>query len=534
MEALRRRFSPAMLLLLSINGTIGSAWLFAPLYAAKLAGGAAVWAWLIGGAMTITIAITFAELSSLLPVAGGTTRLSQLSHGGLTSFFMSWVAWISSVTMPPIEVQAVLQYGSTYFPSLVHNVNNIPVLTGIGILWATILMLFITTLNVASFKGLVRFNILIFTFKIGIILLTVIWLIKTQFHLANFAAPMDTAVGAHWENILAAVAAGGIAFAFTGFKHGVELAGESKNPRVSIPLAIVGSVICCLLLYLGLQIAFIGALSPNDLHQGWANLSFANQAGPFIGIAGVLGLFWLVKLLYADATLSPLGAGLVFATSSARIVYAMSRNGVLPPIFSRVNRQQLPAYAIALNFVVGMFLFLPLHGWIAMVDFLVSAIVLSYAMGPISLLCLRKQLPDQKRPFRLMAAPIVCYFAFYFCNLTCYWTGWATLSKLGVALLVGMVLFTYACVTKRIKESNLGLRGLVWVLPYLIGTMVISYLGMYGGKQILTPGWDMIVIALFSAVILYLAIKSRVGSVSEQFARYQQEDLELNHPGVPL
>src|SRR3990167_1713403 len=105
MQHLRRRFSPLMLLLISINGTVGSAWLFAPLYAAKLAGSAAIYAWLIGGAMSVIIALTFSELSVLLPIAGGTTRLSQLSHGGVTAFFMSWVAWLSSVTMPPLEVQ---------------------------------------------------------------------------------------------------------------------------------------------------------------------------------------------------------------------------------------------------------------------------------------------------------------------------------------------------------------------------------------------------------------------------------------------
>src|SRR5579862_8258753 len=99
---LNRRFSPLSLLMLSINGMIGSAWLFAPLYAAKVAGSAAIFAWLIGGAATALIALTFAELSVLLPVAGGTAQIPQLSHGALTSFALSWLAWLSSLTMAPI------------------------------------------------------------------------------------------------------------------------------------------------------------------------------------------------------------------------------------------------------------------------------------------------------------------------------------------------------------------------------------------------------------------------------------------------
>src|SRR5215208_112902 len=97
--SLNRRFTPLNLLLLSINGMVGSAWLFAPLYAAKIAGSAALIAWLIGGLGTVLIALTFAELSVLFPVAGGSAQIPQLSHGNFTSFMLSWVAWLSALTM---------------------------------------------------------------------------------------------------------------------------------------------------------------------------------------------------------------------------------------------------------------------------------------------------------------------------------------------------------------------------------------------------------------------------------------------------
>src|SRR5579871_5586714 len=153
---LNRRFTPITLLMLSINGMVGSAWLFAPLYAAKIAGSAAIIAWIIGGVATVIIALTFAELSVLFPVAGGTAQIPQLSHGALTSFMLSWVAWLSSLTMAPIEVQAVLQYASTFFSSLIHMVNGVPVLSGVGLCWATLLMLSFCIINAVSFNGLIR------------------------------------------------------------------------------------------------------------------------------------------------------------------------------------------------------------------------------------------------------------------------------------------------------------------------------------------------------------------------------------------
>ena len=387
---LLRRFSPITLLMLCINGMVGSAWLFAPLYAAKIAGSAAIIAWLIGGFATILIAFTFAELSAMFPVAGGTAQIPQLSHGAFTSFILSWIAWLSALTMAPIEVQAILQYASNYFSSLVYLNNGAPVLTWIGLFWATILMLSFCIINIVSYKGLVRFNMALFTFKVVVIILVVHMLITTSFNPHNFIGwiPSESSTSG-WQNILAAVATGGVAFAFTGFKHGVELAGETKNMAIAIPLAVVGSVVCCMILYLGLQIAFIGALSPEALANGWKNISYAGDAGPFAGLAAGLGIVWLVKLLYIDAAVSPSGAGLIYVTSTARILYAMSQIGYMPRWLSYLNNQQFPVAAILTNFVLGMMVFLPFSGWQAMVSFLVSGMVISYAIGPIALLCLR-------------------------------------------------------------------------------------------------------------------------------------------------
>ncbi len=527
-----RRFSPLNLLMISINGMVGSAWLFAPLYAARIAGSSAIIAWLIGGAATALIAITFAELSVLFPVAGGTAQIPRISHGALTSFILSWIAWLSALTMAPIEVQAVLQYASTYFTSLTYIKNGVPLLTGIGFVWATTLMLLFCIINIASFKGLVRFNFILFSFKVLVILLTIFALIHTSFHPVNFIGLTSGAATGGWHTILSAVAAGGVAFAFTGFKHGVELAGETKNMQIAIPLAIVGSVICCLLLYLGLQVAFIGALNPDMLKNGWEHLSFAGDAGPFAGLAAGLGLAWLLKLLYIDAAVSPSGAGLIYVTSTARVLYAMGQLDYIPKFFTRLNKQNFPVTAIFFNFAIGMCLFLPLPGWQAMVSFLVSGMVISYAMGPVALLCLRLELPHEKRLFRLPAANFFCLLAFYFCNLISYWTGWETMYKLGIAILVGFVFFIVACLRGKMTEGSLGIKSALWIVPYLAGLEVISYLGSFGnGKNIIPFGWDFLVIGIFSAVILFLAVMSRA-KITSHSLQWVAEATSEQHESV--
>lgn len=516
-EMLNRRFTPISLLMLSINGMVGSAWLFAPLYAAKIAGAGAIIAWLIGGIATAIIALTFAELSVLFPVTGGTAQIPQLSHGTFTSFIISWVAWLSALAMAPIEVQAILQYASTYFTSLTHLQNGTHVLTVVGLIWATILMLAFCIINIVSYKGLMRFNFVLFSFKVFVIIVVIAVLIKTSFNSTNFSqlVPITFSVSG-LQSILTAVASGGIAFAFTGFKHGVELAGEAKKLAIAIPLAIVGSVICCLILYVGLQVAFIGALNSDSLLHGWQNLSFMGDVGPFAGLAAGLGLVWLVKLLYIDSVVSPSGAGLIYVTSTARILYAMSQIGYLPRFLSYLNKQHFPVAAIMVNFVLGLFLFLPFPGWQAMVSFLVSGMVISYAMGPIALLCMRLEMPNEKRHFRLPAAKLICMLAFYFCNLLSYWTGWETIYKLAIAMAIGIAFFVIAGIRGHLAVPSYGLKSGLWLIPYLLGLMLISYFGAFGGKNVIPFGWDFLVIGIFSIVILYLAIKNRAAVLLER------------------
>ncbi len=521
MGQLSRRISPTTLFMLSMNAIIGSGWLFAPLYAAKIAGPAAIISWIIGGFAAILIAFTFAELSTMFPVAGGTAHIPQLSHGIFASFILSWIAWISSLIMTPIEVQAVLQYASLFFPSLMQMENGVPVLAFWGYLWAALLMVALCVINIVSYRGLMRFNFIICVFKFSVILITIFAILHARFIPANFSGLVASTMSATgWQAILSAVATGGIVLAFNGFKSGVEMAGEAKNLAVAIPLSTAGAVVACLLLYLGLQICFIGALDPASLKNGWQHLNFAGDIGPFVGLASGLGLILVFKLLYMNSIVSPLGAGLIYVTSTARILYAMSRIGYVPRFLSKLNHQRFPMWAIVVNFLFGMLSFLPLPGWQTMVNFLVSAMVITYAMGPIALMCLRLTLPDEKRPFRLPAANLLCLLAFYCCNLFSYWTGWETMSKLGITLCVGMALFLIAYLRGSVEIKKNELKSAFWILPYLFGLMGISYLGAFGGQHVIPFGWDFLIIGLFSMGILYLAVKCRAALSSAKVAEY--------------
>jgi len=164
-------------------------------------------------------------------------------------------------------------------------------------------------------------------------------------------------------------------------------------------------------------------------------------------------------------------------------------------------------YAIAINFVFGMLLFAPLPGWNKMMGFLTSLMTFTYTIGPICLIALRDQAPNQHRPFRLPFGIVWATIAFYLCTVFSYFNGWEIISKLCIGFGAGfIILILYRTFSKSTDHPKLSWLSAIWIWPYIGGLTLISYLGSFGGgKNILHFGWDLVVLAVFSVVIVYLA-----------------------------
>ena len=110
----RREVGPFALMLTGLGSIIGSGWLFGAWRAAGLAGPGAVWAWILGAAIILTIALTYAELGAMFPESGGMVRYSHYSHGSLVGFIGAWANWISIVSVIPVEAEASVQYMASW------------------------------------------------------------------------------------------------------------------------------------------------------------------------------------------------------------------------------------------------------------------------------------------------------------------------------------------------------------------------------------------------------------------------------------
>lgn len=505
--ALKRDISTIGLLFTSLSCMIGSGWLFGAFFTAKIAGPAAILSWTIGGLMILVVALVFAELSSMVPLAGGISRFTQFSHGTWVSFTMTWLSWLSGVAVAPTEVLAILQYYSKFIPELVIKSGDITQLSHLGLLAAACLLSIICWINIKGVEKLAKYNIAITSWKLMIPIIAIIVLFTTKFSISNFT---NDFMPFGWHSIWASLPSA-VVFSFLGFREATSLAGETKNPEKSIPIAVIGSVLFCTLLYLSVQAAFIGALKPEMIMQGWNNLHFANDSGPFAGIAIALGIGWLGAIIYADSFITPAGTSLAYTATCSRLNYAMAKNKYAPAALAKLNKNQVPKNSIILNIILGMLIFIPLPDWEAMVKFQTVAIVLSYSVGPICLMALRTQAPQLKRPFKLPLHKIFSHISFFICNVLAYWSGWDIMSDIMLAIFVGWsILIAYRKLCKIDCDfMSLDLIYAIWLIPYFLGIMLITWLGNYGGGLgIIGNGWDYALLLLFSSSSLIIATKN--------------------------
>ena len=539
---LRREIGFVGLLFTSVGSIIGSGWLFGALGASAIAGPAAIISWIIGGAAMILLALVHAELGGMFPVAGGSARFPHYAFGSLAGFSGGWFAFLGAVTTAPIEVEAALQYATGWLDiSLTHVSGGQTVLTAAGYVVATVMMALFSFINILGVRWLSETNKAIVWWKIFVPVLTVVVLGITAFHSSNFSADAGHQSGFApfgAKGVFSAIASGGVIFSYLGFEQAIQLGGESQNPRRNIPLAVIGSMILGVILYIALQLAFLGALNGSDLHKGWDAITFGGKAatfGPFAGLATALGVGWLAVILYIDAVISPAGTGLLYVGTGARLQFAFGRNRYFPRIFAHLSARGVPIWSILFAFACGMIVFLPFPGWQKLVGFVTSATVLAYATAPLAFGALRRQDPHRERPYRLPLGGVAAPAAFIVANEVILFSGWAVVYKLVLAIIIGFALMGANYATSAPEDRpHLDLRHATWIAPYVLGLGVVSYFSSFdtstkggpfgiliGPTNALHFGWDVLVMAVVSLVVYYLAMRLRLPD--EQVQVYIEE-----------
>ena len=498
-----------------LGSIIGSGWLFGAWRTAGLAGPSAVWAWLIGAAIITTIALTYAELGAMFPESGGTVRYGHYSHGSLVGFIAAWANWISIVSAPPVEAEASVQYMASWpwqwaHDLYVHFPDGHGELTVPGLSIAAGLVIIYFLLNFWSVKLFARSNTAITTFKLVVPAATGLALIVMGFHAGNFS------IGRHGESnsanfaaVLTAVATAGIVFSFNGFQSPVNLAGEAREPARSIPFAVLGSIVLATVIYVILQVAYLGAVPPDLLARvGWQGLEFRS---PFAELALIMNLNWLAVLLYADAFVSPSGAGITYTATTARVIYGMERNGTLPGVLGKLHPLYgIPRPAMWFNLIASFLFLFFFRGWGTLAAVISVALIISYLIVPVSALTLRRTAEKMHRPLRLAGLPVIAAAAFIFGTELLYWAKWPLTGEIILLVVVALPVYLYYQAREQWASFPRNIRASWWLIVYLPAIAFVSWAGSarFGGRDYLTWGWDLMLVAALGLTFFVWGVKS--------------------------
>ena len=579
-QKLRKSLSSVDIFLISFSGMVGSGWLLGVLAGPAYAGPGAILTWVVAGVFFIILALVFSELGTLFPYSGSLVRFNEFSHGPVSNFYLGWAYMIGAIATPPVEAAALTGFLSSYIPGIYN--SSISLLTPAGVGLALALLAIFIIIQYVGVNIFGKSNAIMTWFKMAAIILTIIFVFAFIFHARNFFALPHGFLPYGSSSIFAAMVPAGVIFSYEGFRQGLDYAGETKNPKRSVPLGMIGAMLAAMATYILLQIAFIGAINWKaagvPVGDWSALLSSTWSANPFYYAFNSTNVYLLVGFsifLIIVAVISSAATLGVYVGSSARSLFGMSRMNYIPDFFGRIHpRFRTPWISLVVTFIIGAMFLLPFPSWYALVGINSSFTVFAYLAAGITNTSLRKTAPDMERPYKTPFLTVMAPLGFVIASLLVYFSGWSIVSLLllivdggfpifllsnygrktfGISLkaasifslvywiifiLIGIVyalsllpFFEYFAVFSIViivtpialyrlsgGKALLHLRASIWVVVYSILLGTMSYYGSLGINIIPYP-YDYIIFAIMSLAIYFIAINT--GYHTDKLKEYQ-------------
>jgi amino acid transporter/nucleotide-binding universal stress UspA family protein len=399
--------------MIGVGGMIGAGIFVLTGIAAGLAGPALVLAFFLNGLVTLLTALSYAELGSAFPEAGGGYLWVKEGLGGAQGFLAGWMSWFAHAIA-----------GSLYALAFGRFASELLVMAGVPILGLsvhqmtlglmTLIIIFFTTVNYrgASETGTVG-NIVTMT-KVTILglftIFGIIAMVRTEAWHTRFTS------GFLPNGLMGVFLAMGLTFiAFEGYEIIAQSGEEVVNPKRNIPRAVFLAVLIAVTIYILVGVTAIGAVIPPDglkayqylgLQKELAIVDVASQVFPF-GVGAVVLLF--------SGLVSTMSALNATTYSSSRVSFAMGRDHNLPSFFAYIHPQRhTPQWAVLISggLMIVMAWSLPLESVAAAADIM---FLLLFLQVNVALMTLRHKMPDLSRGFVVPWFPIVPVIAIL-CN----------------------------------------------------------------------------------------------------------------------
>ena len=456
-KGLKRTLGSGSLVALGIGAIIGAGLFVRTAAAAAQNAGPSVTLGFIVAAIGCALAgLCYAELSSSIPISGSAYTYTYATMGELMAWIIGWdlvleyavgaatvgIAWsqyLNNLLTNVFHVSAIpFEWCHSPFEHSAAGAHGIMNLPAFGIIALLSLLLIKGTKESAFVNGIIVIA------KVSIVVLIIVlgWgFINSANHTPYIPEPStytdSEGVGHSYGGIMGILGAAGVGFfAFIGFDAVSTAAQETKNPKKSMPIGILGSLAICTILY----ILFAHVLT------GLAPVEFFRTTGKEASVTAAITTFmpgydWLGKLVTVAILAGFSSVILVMLLGQSRVFYSMSRDGLLPKVFSDLHPKFKTPYKANLIFlgVVGLFAgFIPedVVGNMTSIGTLFAFMLVCAAV-----IILRKTDPDHPREFKTPFVPFVPILGILVCGAMIFGLGWTNWLRLGIWLVVGFIIY---------------------------------------------------------------------------------------------
>lgn len=403
-KGLKKVLGAFELTMLGIGAIIGTGiFVLTGVAAADYAGPALLLSFIISGMACVFAALCYAELSAMIPISGSAYTFGYVGLGEIWGWIIGWDLILEYC----VAVAAVSIGWSGYMVNILSLIGiNLPAQLiaapgsgGIINLPAILILALIAALLLMGAKESAKLNNILVAIKVAVVLLFIILGIG---HVDS--SNWDPFMPYGWDGVFSGAAI--VFFAYIGFDAVSTAAEEVKNPQKDLPRGIIGSLIVCTVLYIVVSAILTGMVP---------YLEFKDNAAPVAYALAKVGINWGSALVSVGAICGITSVLLVMMYGSTRLFYALSRDGLLPKIFSQVSESRgVPKKSIVLVFVATALVagFLPI-GRVA--ELTNMGTLAAFVIVSLSVIILRKSRPDLERPFKVPFVPVVPILAVCFC-----------------------------------------------------------------------------------------------------------------------
>jgi APA family basic amino acid/polyamine antiporter len=472
-DGLKRTLSAGALVALGIGAIIGAGLFVRTASAAAQNAGPSVTIGFIVAAIGCALAgLCYAELSSSIPISGSAYTYTYATMGELLAWVIGWdlvleyavgaatvgIAWseyLNNLLVNVLHCKAIAyQWCHSPFEVSVitgeHGLINLPAL---GIVTLLSLLLIKGTQESAFVNGIIVIT------KVAIVILIIVlgWdFINPSNHVPYIPSPSvyidHQGIDHNFGGLRGILGAAGVVFfAFIGFDAVSTAAQETKNPKKAMPIGILGSLAICTVLY----ILFAHVLT------GLAPTEFFRTTGKEASVVAAIDKFmpasyqWLSKLVTIAILAGFSSVILVMLLGQSRVFYSMSRDGLLPKVFSDVHPKYKTPYKANLIILVLVGLFAAFIPGDVVGDMTSIGTLFAFILVCIAVLILRKTEPNLPRQFRTPWVPFVPIAGVLVCAAMIFGLGWTNWLRLFVWLAIGFIIyFFYSRKNSKLRDSD--------------------------------------------------------------------------------